>query len=928
MAETLRDRLRNVPFAPELTDEQVAALLPHVHEITVGAGKSLSDANQPSNIVYFVESGHLLIEATDPTGNRTNHRDAGEGEYIGLYSLLTGMPAVVEATATRDSTLLAFPGRMLHDYLVPGVQRQASAGGEVLFAQDQTAEFLYFVVDGKFQLERQVEGPAKQVQAVRRSAGPGEYLGRYALITGQSYRTTATATKNAMVLAIPFRALQPLLFLHPGWREWFFPLDLAKRLRAIPLFKDFEDWDIYLLADEVTPKQFEPQDVIYAAEDSAEHFYVIDRGQVEERPRSGEGPWYLAAGNYFGEDSLKGAWQRKATTRAIKPTRVFRLPGHVVGELLHQRNVTLDTQDMRGNLVDRLHDVPLLRRLSSDHLRRLAGYVNLVFFRPGDIVARQGEPADKLMILHEGEAVVLRQSGRERARPVRRLKARAGDPRGSSESEHFGARSLVGHETRGATVEVTEPSTWIVLERGDFQQFLKDVGLGVGDLGPLAPASQDTAAAALAPNALPLPWQRRRHWIVAVGNVAPGAILAAGILAWLALAPGDLSSAFALVLCAPRVLLFLFALAWAVWGYADWYNDRFIITSEAVQHIERELLSSEARYEAPLYQIQNVNLNQSVIGQMFGFGDVLIETAAARGQVVFTTIPDPREAQDLIRRASGEAKSGRQVREVESIRQRLEDRLAPERLKPEVPGSVLGATPPAPQAPVDSSDYRPPPFFLPPFEERADGKITWRKHWFNLLQRTGLAVLATGSTSILLLAIVVPALARLFRANLADWIEFIAQPWLIPVVVMVWMLSILWLKYRYEEWKNDVYILTTDEVIDRERELAIFPIWWLYSESRRAAGLSNVQYVDLHIPNLLAIIFNYGDVIVQTAGPTGTLDFLFVHNPRRVHATILHRLAEFQEREREREFEERWQDMAQWLEAYHDVTRRGQTNGV
>ena len=345
-------------------------------------------------------------------------------------------------------------------------------------------------------------------------------------------------------------------------------------------------------------------------------------------------------------------------------------------------------------------------------------------------------------------------------------------------------------------------------------------------------------------------------------------------------------------------------------------------------HIERDLLTSEERYEAPLHQIQNVNLRANVIGQILKFGDVVIETAAARGQVEFAQVPHPEEALDLIRRASDAAKAGRQVKEMESIRHRLEDRLAPERLKPEVPGSVLVEPAASAKAPAKTRRRRRLPSMLPRFEERSGGTITWRKHWFNLAQRTGLAVVATGVTGIALLAVAVPVLVRVLRVDLLDPMDRATQVWLIVGLLVAFALSILWLKYKYEDWKNDIYVLTADQVVDQERELAVFPVWWLYSEIKQSAALSNVQYVDLRIPNLLAIIFNYGDVILRTASATKQLDFMFVRNPRQIHATILRRLAEFQERERERQFEEWWQDMARWLEVYHDVTRRGQVGGA
>ena len=88
--------------------------------------------------------------------------------------------------------------------------------------------------------------------------------------------------------------------------------------------------------------------------------------------------------------------------------------------------------------------------------------------------------------------------------------------------------------------------------------------------------------------------------------------------------------------------------------------------------------------------------------------------------------------------------------------------------------------------------------------------------------------------------------------------------------------------------------------------------------------MSNVQFVDFSIPHPIAMILRYGDVVIQTAGAEGILTFLTVANPSRVHQEILSRLANFQERQRESEFEERWKDMAEWFEAYQsyiDQTR-------
>jgi hypothetical protein len=261
----------------------------------------------------------------------------------------------------------------------------------------------------------------------------------------------------------------------------------------------------------------------------------------------------------------------------------------------------------------------------------------------------------------------------------------------------------------------------------------------------------------------------------------------------------------------------------------------------------------------------------------------------------------------------------------ESIRQQLEDRLNPERLKPVAPGSVLVQPEPPPQA-APPPRLRSPRNWLPRFEIREADSITWRKHWLNLLRRTGMPAVTTLLLSYLVFAHILAFVTKAFSSSQqllwppVSWLGF--HGWLFLATLIFWTMAALWFIYQYVDWRNDVYILTNNDVIDVERDLAVYPLWFFYTESRRQASLDNVQYVDFKIPNLWAILFNYGDVIVKTAGLEGTLDFLFVGNPRRVQAEILRRLAEFRERERQQEFEERWGNMAEWFETYQNISER------
>ncbi len=989
------ERLCKIPFVARLTEEQVQALLPHVEAVLLSEGETLFEQGQPATFIYYVEEG-----------------------------------LVAEVEQVPVQTSLSMP-------------------------QDDP------------------RGQTTTKEVVLRYAGQGEYLGRYALVTGEPFQVSAIAEMDSVLLAIPLRYMQPFSFAHEDWRNWFFQTNIAKRLRAVPLFLGLTDWDIYRLADATEVTEHPAGAPIFEVGDAAECLYIVDQGQVIEPkppPRAPQKDWprYFGPGNFFGHSSMRRNQERQTRAIARFPTRLYCISEQPLENVLADRLDEVLKEKARVDLPLILHQVPQFSNLTKDELHLLSGYVCQECHRPGDIVARQGEPATSLMILVEGEAVVRLQFGKGQPRAVTHIKAHLQESRsGLPEGNYFGAHALLNEEMRGATVEVTRPSVWLVLYRDDFVHFMQDAGLSPGDLAPgtaadlglpikvrrhwLVPVSRmlplallmvlilqllggdatggalrtagtllliglaaallysavdwlddtlevtaqsvihterrrilkvermemplwqvqdvqttvpsmgrwfdvgnltiDSAAArgqivfdmapspkwlgnliskaaaaqrspvgASAPSPegdLPLPYMLRRHWIVPFTQIVPFAIFLLAVL--ILLGAGALKGGLLLV----GILVLVVLGGIILYRFADWHNDTYEVTTRAVIHTEKRLFLSQDLYEIPLQQIQNVNIRIGVIGRYLDFGHVSIDTAAAKGQIAFTNIPHPAYVQGLIQKASAQARSGLTVQRRESIRQQIEDQLYPERLKPSIPGSVLIA----PQLPPEEEPSSPPRSrvmggWLPRFEIRENGRVIWRKHWINLLQRTGLQFVLLLVSTYVVLAYALAAITELLGPSAvllppASWFDF--RGWLFLPILVLSALADLWFIYQYVDWRNDIYIVTDDEVIDVERELAMFPFFFLYTEDRRQAALAKVQYVDLKIPSPLAMILNYGNVIVKTAGAEGTLDFLWVSKPRSVHDEILRRLAAFEEREREREFQERWGDMPKWFETYRDV---------
>lgn len=812
------------------------------------------------------------------------------------------------------------------DSLLPHVQERALAKGETLFRPGDAAAHLYYVEDGcVWEGSAEPAGP----MLLPRRAVAGKYIGRFATVTGQPYHAMATADEDSVLLAFPLRHLQPILFSHADWRKWFLKIDTAQRLRAMPLFMDFADWDMYVLADEIVIQDHSPDSIIYEASDPVDSLYIVDLGRVEE---TGPQTRFVSAGNTFGLTDFKAGQRPRTQAKAKTQTRLFRVPEQVLQSSGATHAGDLHQILRKTDVTRHLATVPLFSGLDRDKLQLLAGYVSLVFHPPGDIVARQGEPATSLMVMYEGEAIVRRQVGQERPRPVTYFKA---DPKGGSSQEaiYFGDHALLAEEMRGATVEAMRPSAWIVLERSDFEQFMADGQVSADELKytpPIAEAARQ--APAVQADYLPLPHLVRRHWIVPVTNVVPLVFFVLLIALLLLIGEGSFPSGLLHNIATYGGLVAIVLLSlWAVYRYVDWWNDTYEVTNQAVIHSERQLFFSEERYEIPLQQIQNVNILISALGRLLGYGDVSIDTAAARGQIDFTKIPDPAFVQSLIQSASAQARSGQRVQIRESIRQKLEDQLNPERLKPAIPGSVLIRPEPETPRPSRLGRFGTLRGWFPRFEIREADRVTWRKHWINLVVRTGLPGLALFLASYLVFAFTLAFLSETFGQGSplelppVSWFGF--QGWLFFVLLVLWITAFLWFLYQYIDWRNDIYILTENEIIDVERELAMFPFFFLYTENRRQASLANVQFVDFRIPHPVAMILRYGDVVIQTAGAEGILTFLTVSNPSHVHQEILSRLASFQERQRESEFQERWKDMAEWFEAYESYVDQTKPEG-
>lgn len=134
-------------------------------------------------------------------------------------------------------------------------------------------------------------------------------------------------------------------------------------------------------------------------------------------------------------------------------------------------------------------------------------------------------------------------------------------------------------------------------------------------------------------------------------------------------------------------------------------------------------------------------------------------------------------------------------------------------------------------------------------------------------------------------------------------------------VLVASMLPWVWLLWRYEDWRNDYYVVTSDRIIDVDRRPFGF------GGEVREAPMANVQNVSMRIPGFLASLLDFGDINVETAGQQSSLMFYTIHHPRDVLARVAAKVDAFREGRLVEEHKVRQEELSTWFSTYADLNR-------
>ena len=89
--------------------------------------------------------------------------------------------------------------------------------------------------------------------------------------------------------------------------------------------------------------------------------------------------------------------------------------------------------------------------------------------------------------------------------------------------------------------------------------------------------------------------------------------------------------------------------------YANWNANIWVVTNFRV--IDEVGLLSHYGKESPLDKINNVSYRQTVMGRLFSYGNVEIQTAAEAGATIYQNVSHPKRLQETITAAQAEYKN-------------------------------------------------------------------------------------------------------------------------------------------------------------------------------------------------------------------------------------------------------------------------------
>jgi hypothetical protein len=539
-----------------------------------------------------------------------------------------------------------------------------------------------------------------------------------------------------------------------------------------------------------------------------------------------------------------------------------------------------------------LNRIHLFNQMGDEELAGISHALDEKTYAPETIVFQRGDEPDGFYMIYSGRVKVTRpkQDGQEFLAWL-------------VKGDYFGEEALFQNRKRSATVMAMENTTLFFLSREDFESLLKKYP-------QLKPNFQVAIKSRQLARRMLFKWLgpqeviyfiARRHTVRLIqALVAPVLFLTLPIflIFWSfltnAATPGAVGG-----------IILVLILLWGTWNIIDWSNDYYIVTNQRVIWLEKVIGIYDSRQEAPLSTILSVGIATDVLGRYLDYGSVTVRTFV--GQILFDYVTHPDEAAAIIREHWERSKEVGVRAQKEAMKNALRAKLGlTVQMKKEE--SNVPVQPVMMKHPQRVSVLRTVLGNLVKLRVEESGTITYHKHWYVLF-------LQTWKPAAFVLFLFVAGLWRTWdlTQKAGEWVIRYAEGNLtidtillaIPIIMIPF---VGWLIWEYVDWKNDIFQVTADEILDIDKTP-------LGTEERRAAQLDNILSTEYRRIGLAGYALNFGTVYISVGGTQ--LAFENVMDPAGVQADIdRRRMARMEKKQEERAAQDR-ERMATWIAAYH-----------
>ena len=539
-------------------------------------------------------------------------------------------------------------------------------------------------------------------------------------------------------------------------------------------------------------------------------------------------------------------------------------------------------------ITDLLMDTTLFSSMDDEALKEVAGLFKLRSFYAGEPLFRVADQTDGFYLILEGEAAIVDE---EKGQLEEKMILIKGD--------FVGEEAILGAPSRGNTVVIKTPTRLIFLENHHISHLLEAYPEIKTNLKILLESRQLLQR-------LKMPWLREDEYTHVIVRKHPALLIASAfvpivffiatlvvsILFAYRWAPGTVIGLVCLLVGFPLSAI------WLAWNIINWANDYYIITNKRMVWIERVAGLYDSRQEAPLSTLISVGTRKTRIGNILGFADVIVRTYV--GNISFRKVKHAREIAQMIKIHCSRIKVADKLDETQAMRNALRQKFdLPQ------PGNELDQGNETAEIHINDqiSSTREINFFEWLFSDflrvryQVGGITTYRKHWFMLVKGIWLPFL-------LFMAGVGTGIAVA-----ANYIDFIERSTGLLIVGGFLFVVFLWLVYGYIEWRNDIFQLTDEQIIDIDRK----PFGM---ERRRSAPLENILSIEYARFGIWEMMFNFGTVFIVVGNTKLTFDH--VYHPSEVQQDIFSRMGQRSEQQKQISVEQERERVSEWFKAYHD----------